>query len=78
MSYTFNKVKKVGKWEVSIDEESMYGYFEHDDFGEGGGIWFEKNADGVLEVSDFDGVFQLPNDVISVIRELGFVVEDNE
>lgn len=83
MGYNFDKVAKVRKWEVKIDSAANYGSFEHDDFGEGGGLWFEVSdqstqgdAGRKLVLIDYDGVYELPKDVIEAIRSLGYIVED--
>lgn len=65
--YYFDKTTKVGKWEVQISTLDQYGFFEHDDYGEGGGLWFEGK-----ELVDYDGVGVLPEDVIKGIYDLGF------
>jgi hypothetical protein len=67
MSYNFDKKTQVGKWSVDIDSERQYGFFEHDDYGEGGGLWF---VDSMLV--DYDGVYELPDNVIKGIEDLGF------
>jgi hypothetical protein len=67
MSYNFDKKTQVGKWSVEIDSEKQYGFFEHDDYGEGGGLWF---VDSMLV--DYDGVYELPENVIKGIEDLGF------
>ena len=59
------------KFEVVINPWDDFGYFEHEDYGDewGGGLWFEgKN------LIDYDGVYELPSEVIAGIRELGYVV----
>jgi len=60
---------KIGKYEIYIDAEKQYGYYEHDVFGEdmGGGLWFENNT-----LVDYDGLSTLPVEVIKGIQELGF------
>ena len=58
-----NISKRVGKWVVYIKGDS--GYFEHDDYGEGGGLWFSKR-----ELCDYDGVYELPKDVVEAIELL--------
>ena len=61
----------AGKFEVVLNPEENFGYFEHEDYGDewGGGLWFEgKN------LIDYDGVYELPSEVIAGIRELGFTV----
>ena len=67
MSYNFDKKTQVGKWSVEIDSDKQYGFFEHDDYGEGGGLWF---VDSMLV--DYDGVYELPENVIKGIEDLGF------
>jgi|688.fasta_scaffold993446_2 hypothetical protein len=67
MSYNFDKKTQVGKWSVDIDSERQYGFFEHDDYGEGGGLWFVDNM-----LVDYDGVYELPDNVIKGIEDLGF------
>jgi hypothetical protein len=79
-TYNFTQVKKVHKWEVFIDTDAKYGYFEHDEEGEGGGLWFikmsmENEAGFVLELEDYDGRSYLPKAVIQAIRELGHIVD---
>lgn len=61
----------AGKFEVVLNPEENFGYFEHEDYGDewGGGLWFEgKN------LIDYDGVYELPSEVIAGIRELGYIV----
>lgn len=60
-----------GKYAIWISEDRYLGYFEHEDYGDeaGGGLWFSANA-----LMDYDGVFELPQDVIAGLRELGFFV----
>lgn len=72
MDYAFDKVTRVGKFEVMVDSTAQYGYFEHEDYGDecGGGLWFE---DGSLV--DYDGVACLPLDVATALEQLGFVVD---
>ena len=54
-----------------FDDRPERGYFEHNLLGDecGGGLWFEgKN------LIDYDGVFELPKEVIWAVRKLGFHV----
>lgn len=60
---------RVGKWLVVISPSMKYGYFEHDDYGEGGGLWFSGR-----ELVDQDGLECLPNDAAKAIRKLGYKV----
>jgi hypothetical protein len=71
-SYNFDKKTTVGKWEVAIDTQAKYGYFEHSETGTGGGLWFECG-----ELVDYDGVGVLSKHVIQAIKDLGFKVEDD-
>lgn len=60
-----------GKFEVVINPAENFGYFEHEDYGDewGGGLWFEGKS-----LTDYDGVYELPAEVIAGIRELGYTV----
>ena len=60
-----------GKFEVVINPAENFGYFEHEDYGDewGGGLWFEGKS-----LTDYDGVYELPAEIIAGIRELGFTV----
>jgi len=64
------KEARVGKWRVVISPSMKYGYFEHDDEGEGGGLWFQGR-----ELVDQDGLPCLPNDAAKAIRKLGYKVD---
>lgn len=70
-SYNFDLKIDTGTYTVEIDNAANYGYFEHNELGDesAGGIWFEDK-----EVSDYDGVFALPADVVKALRDNGFVV----
>lgn len=72
MSYNFNVKFQRGKFEVGVDTSACHGYFEHDDLGDecGGCLGFVGK-----ELADYDGVFELPKDVIEGLREHGFVVD---
>ena len=55
-----------------FDETPARGYFEHEVLGDewGGGLWFEGKI-----LVDYDGVFELPKEVIQALRDLGFYVD---
>ena len=86
MSYEFNKTIQVGQYEIKVDEQKMYGYFEHDQYGDtlGGGLWFtqqydddgNRTSDDRLYLDDYDGVYELPQHVWEGLEKLGYVVED--
>ena len=76
MAYNFNKKATVGKWLVEVDTEAKYGYFENQNSGGGGGLWFELQDDTKeLELVDYDGVFELPKDVAKALRDMEINVE---
>lgn len=60
-------------WTVYLDENDKPLGFEHrtlGDEGGSGGLWF----DGVVLV-DYDGVYELPADVIGLCEKLGFIMD---
>lgn len=70
---------KTTKWEVQISYDhkkhpGCYGYFEHDEYGEGGGLWFERVGDK-WSLTDYDGVASLPANIAHTLREAGFLVD---
>jgi hypothetical protein len=87
MTYNFNKKIQVGKFEIQVDEAEKYGYFEHDELGDeaGGGLWFslgethegEPTEDPRLQLSDYDGMYYLPQEVAAGLRRLGYVVDES-
>ena len=54
-----------------FDKTPLRGYFEHNELGDncGGELLFDG-----LSLIDYDGVFELPTDVIWAVRKLGFHV----
>jgi hypothetical protein len=63
--------------EIALGVE--YGYFErikmyrnHDDLLSSGGLWFYKG-----ELIDYDGIYELPKDVIWMLRRNGIVVPED-
>lgn len=75
-NYTLTARIVGSKWVVYVDPKAKYGYFEHDIEGEGGGLWFDRGTDGTLELADYDGVFELPMNVIKAIQSLGIIVAE--
>lgn len=61
---------------VQIDEAALYGGWDRKDGMEGGGLWFERLADGRLDLTDYDGDFCLPKAVIKALREANINVEE--
>jgi len=72
-NHEYTLTTKVGKWEVHISPSTNYGFFEHIELGEGGGLWFKGGA-----LVDYDGVFELPSGVEAAIQELGYRLEGGE
>jgi len=66
----YDQIERIGKWVTYIAEDGEgkhTGYFEHDDEGEGGGLWFIRKS-----LVDYDGVYELPLEVVTAIMLLGF------
>jgi len=60
-------------WTVYLDEKGTPIGFEHAELGDeggSGGLWF----DGVVLV-DYDGVYELPAEVIGLCEKLGFIMD---
>lgn len=58
-----------GLWMVEISPSTQYGYFENIVTGAGGGLWFDGP-----ELVDYDGVFELPKDVVDMLSGAGYDV----
>lgn len=67
---------KPGAGLVEIDPAELFGYFEHRDGSEGGGLWFELDFENQkdLILTDYDGCYCLPRQVISALRAHGITV----
>ena len=69
-----------GQWTVFFDDDCVPCGFEHrylGDEGGSGGLWF----DGDEELTDWDGVFMLPQDVIDLCETCFFfmhIAKDDE
>ena len=82
--YNFTITLREGEWEVKIDPHRDYGYFEHDEQGEGGGLWFSRRDDGdgvanagSMVLEDFDGRYVLPVGVAIALRRFGVAVDES-
>lgn len=69
--YNFDWKIQSGPYEIGIDMEEDYGYFEHASAGIGGGLWFERG-----HLVDWDGLEYLPKLVITGLCEVGIVVDE--
>lgn len=81
LTYTFNLTLHpyglgAGAGVVQIDELACYGYWEHRDGAGGGGLWFDRDDTGALELVDFDGAYELPFAVVEHLRDAGIIVDD--
>jgi hypothetical protein len=75
-AYEFNFKTNTGRFEIGVDNEQAYGYFEHNELGDecGGGLWFAKK-DNKLELEDYDGVYQLPAEVCDALVANGYILD---
>ena len=56
-----------------FDETPLRGYFEHNELGDNcaGELLFDGT-----DLIDYDGVFELPKEVIQMLRDMGFYVSE--
>lgn len=75
MTYNYTQDLSTENFEIMIDPANDYGYFEHHKEGEdcAGGLWFEHN-----ELVDYDGVYELPEEVEDALHAAGYVIEWRE
>ena len=74
--YNFTLQAVVGRYETKVDPKELHGYFEHVEEGGGGELLF-FTEDGKLHLEDYDGVFELPRDVIAALRDFGIIVDED-
>ncbi|SDO12998.1 hypothetical protein SAMN04487900_11074 [Prevotella communis] len=55
---------EYGSWEYQEDEDDEETYME-------GGIWFDGK-----QIEDYDGCFELPEEVVAALNELGYSLDD--
>lgn len=58
----------------AVDTARAYGYWERRDGTEGGGLWFKAVGTDQLELTDYDGAYELPQAVAAELRAAGFIV----
>lgn len=75
-NHRYTQQQRVGKWVAHVSPSTLYGYFEHDEWGEGGGLWFGPREDRRpgIELIDFDGRSCLPIDVAVALTQLDYFV----
>ena len=54
-----------GSWEYQSDEDDEETYSD-------GGLWFEEK-----KVVDYDGIYELPEEVKLAIRDMGYEIEED-
>ena len=72
MTHQYTQDLSTGKFEIKVSPTTNYGYFEHNEHGEdcGGGLWFVGK-----ELTDYDGVFELPKTVADALIQAGYHLE---
>lgn len=77
MTYEFNQDLSTDKWDIKIDTLALYGYFERNSDGEGGGLWFDRDGpNGMVELMDYDGVSCLPQSIVKALRDAGYYLDE--
>jgi hypothetical protein len=61
---------------VKIDPQALYGYWEHRDGTEGGGLWFETVSEDTVELIDYDGDYDLPRSVVRALLAAGYHTDE--
>jgi hypothetical protein len=69
--YHFNQDLSTERYTVQIDTAAQYGYFQNNNSGTEGGLWFQDNT-----LIDYDGVFELPKEVHAALTNAGYNLED--
>ena len=69
--YNFNQDLSTERYTVQVDTAAQYGYFQNNNTGTEGGLWFADNT-----LIDYDGVFELPKQVHAALTNAGYSLED--
>lgn len=76
--YNYSVVIKTLDYEIGIDPDHNYGYFEHQGLGGAGSLWFTTNTDmQETFLANFDGMFMLPIQVADALRTNGYIVDED-
>lgn len=81
LSFIFNEILhpygKDAPGKIGIDTIERYGYWEHADGSEGGGLWFDfiENKEEGFELVDYDGAAVLPRKIIEALRAADIEVD---
>lgn len=67
----------TSNYTVDYDPATSRGSFEHNTRGEysAGSLLFENDEEGKVRLFDYDGVTQLPKEVLECLKNQGFVVD---
>lgn len=76
MTYQYTQDLSTARYEIKIDPIALYGYFERNSDGSGGGLWFGKCDDQSIELLDYDGVLQLAQEVVQALRGAGYYLDE--
>jgi hypothetical protein len=67
--HDYTETLESGNWLIKISPTTEYGYFENQDTGGEGGLWFDGN-----ELIDYDGVYELPKEAYSALKGAGYIL----
>ena len=70
-TYNFDVKIDTATCTIEIDTAKSYGYFQHNQTGTEGGLWFVGKT-----LADYDGVWELPHEVAAALKALGYSLED--
>ena len=76
MKHEYNITLGTQNYTIKISTKTRYGYFEHNELGDesGGGMWF----DGDFMLMDYDGVYELPTEIKSIMIQCGYINAEDE
>ena len=75
--YNFTQVLRSPKGHmILIDPDSLYGYFEHPDGSEGGGLWFGHGSEA-LHLIDYDGTYELHPAIVETLRAAVYFLDES-
>ena len=71
--HDYTETLESGNWLIKISPTTDYGYFENQDTGGEGSLWFDGT-----ELIDYDGVYELPKAVYSALKRAGYILGHHE
>jgi len=80
MSFNWNLEISTKNFTIQIDTQAKYGYFEHEKLGDGcaGGLWFDGSDTTNLRLMDYDGVYELPREVLNKLVNERYIHPDDQ